>query len=418
MLKKCSLLLIILCLLSCNIGGKKEKNEPEIDFRITEAPEESLEYLKDVAIKININEKSLMTEDEQLKNDIKNARIIVTGEAHQHNDFRTLNLDFIKYFYENYGIRYYLAEMNWIDAIDVNKYINGGDEEILTRLFQRYTNTDLATKETYEFFQEFRSYNLTLPKDKRIVYIGVDIVGSWENVSAFFDFIPDNTDNIPEAIKTGINEILNVKNGITTSISLNIVLDNIENNRSEYENYLKDDFKMFYNTVKISKESLDVFRTSYTLNERDEAIYSNILKVLELFPNDKFYGSWGSAHVAKGKHYNPFGDFYYTPWVAHANKNDSSLNGKVLSFYAFPVNTKHNEGVGDMIDMPDAAASYFKEAAEELEYSHALFPLNRENSPFNKGLYLIPDPQDGGATTDYIDYVLFVNGSEMMESYF
>lgn len=418
MLKKISLLIIILCLLSCNIGGKKESNKPEIDFRITEAPEESLEYLKNVAIKININDQSLMTEDEQLKNEIENARIIVSGEAHQHNDFRTLNLDFIKYFYENYGIRYYLAEMNWIDAIDVNKYINGDNEEILTKLFQRYKNTDLATKETYEFFQEFRSYNLTLPKDKRIVYIGVDIAGSWENVSAFFDFIPDNTDNIPEAIKPGINEILNVKKGISTGISVDTVLENIENNRSEYENYLKDDFKMFYYTVKISKESLDVFGTSYTLNERDAAIYSNILKVLELYPDEKFYGSWGSAHVAKGKHYNPLGDFYYTPWVAHANKNDSPLKGKVLSFYAFPVNTKTNEGVDELADLPDVATRYFKEAAEDLEYSHAIFPLNRDKSPFNEGLYLIPDPQDGGVTTDYIDYVLFVSGSEMMESYF
>lgn len=418
MTKKFLLIVISFALLSCNLGGKKDNKIKDNNFGITEAPEESLAYLQKVAIPLNINNNPLLTVDNQLDEDIENARIIVSGEAHLHNYFRNINLDFIKFFYEEYGIRYYLAEMNWIEAIDVNKYINGGDEQILSKLFQRYKYTDLATKETYKFFKDLRIYNLSLPEDKRIVYLGVDIVGPWENLSAFYEFLPENIGLIPDNIKPGITQLVEAKNGLIQGIRIDLLLENIKSNIEEYKNFFGKDFNMFYFTIKISKKSAEVFYSSYTLNDRDKAIYSNILMVMELFPNEKFYGSWGSAHVAKGRHYLPQLNLNYTSWVAHSNKTDSPLYNKVLAFYAFPVNTVSNIGAEEMVDIPDVAARYFEEAAESLGYTHVLFPLNRDNSPFTQGLYLVPGPLDDGVTIDYIDYVLLVNGSEMMESYF
>lgn len=111
---------------------------------------------------------------ELLESDIDNNDIFLAGEAHGSIKSIDMNLYLLKYFIEKGDIKYILYESGYADSQYLNRYLDNGDESILEYLFEKSSGTMSYTMENYNLLKSIYEYNLTLEKDKKIMFVGID----------------------------------------------------------------------------------------------------------------------------------------------------------------------------------------------------------------------------------------------------
>ncbi|QYE99785.1 hypothetical protein [Paraclostridium sordellii] len=92
-------------------------------------------YLKKNNSAINLQDINEFEGLDLIKDDLKNKKIIFTGEYHAFQKDDLFRMKLIKYLQEEIGLNYYLAEMGYSNAYFFNKYLESGDEEILRKVF-------------------------------------------------------------------------------------------------------------------------------------------------------------------------------------------------------------------------------------------------------------------------------------------
>lgn len=430
------LFLIMLTFLSCEAftGGpliQERERFQNHQVQIEEAPGSALSYLTDNCIPLSLDQ-----DLEIPAQTFPNSRIILLGEDHYNSDMRSLNMSFIRYMREELGIRYYVAEMNWVQSEYINEYILGGDIAALDVVMDHaiQNGAALATQETYQFFQALRQYNDELTPPEKIIICGVDVFDPWEDSPIRLrQYFPDSSTPIPSEIEAEIEAVNTAQS--CHYINYDLLLDSIEDHREAYENYLGEFFPWFLHGIRCRRNALEKTIASAStngdnwLNHRDWAIYNNVLSLLEILPpQERLFGSWGGAHVLQGTYRFPVGrnsgEFKpYTTWSAWYRSEAASIYGDITSIYIAPVDCENPEADMEMgflleyfnlSDMDPRLTHYFQQAAERNGCSHALFPLDRDGSPYRNGLYGVPNPLSGGVTTDYFQYVLYVKGSRSM----
>lgn len=373
------------------------------------------EYLKRNYSDLNLQDENDFSGLEILSKDIKDKKIIFTGEHHNVADNHVVELKLLKYFQKEIGVNYLLEEVGCADAYFLNKYLESGDEAILRNYFDIYKNQKYYTEERYNDFVDIYKFNQTLSKDKRIKIIGTDIESQ-----ATYDYILDvikDEESLTDELKTLIDELKEfnyyAKGSYKNLLNiLNKLTKDIETNEEKYKNIFKEDFEEFKfvikNIIDFSKTCISDKKDSK--NMRDRYIYENFKIIDSKLKNPVYFGQWGNSHIFQDTFYSNVNLSDMNYFASLLNK-DAKYKGKILSInygYYF-----EELGLGHSISYIDE--DLFKDYIESKSKA-TIFRLNNRKSPF-KEKTINPfstnayDYKDN-PITNYFQYIILIRNSE------
>ncbi len=351
---------------------------------------------------------------EMIDDSLAGKELFVTAEVHGLAVNQQLEFEFLKYFQENAGIKYYLQELPYSTSMLLNNYLASGDEEILKKVYSPLKGTYEWTQEKYDHWQKVYEYNRTLPPEQKIIVLGFDIEHQLENAFWYLNTILPEKE-APETIDYFINEIRTIyrdskyEQKMTRDFTGRL-LGNINKYEKIYRDYLGTDFfgfdlvsqNIIYRDVAYKK------RENEWNSTRDEMMYENFLKIYDQYPAGKFYGQWGLNHAFQQKQGG-------VNWFAARldNEKDSPLKGKILSIVYLYQDCEHILNGNYRNDFLTTYVSKNRAMDQLGKGDITLFKLNGANSPYTQGLIwpLVVEKPEAGSTTDYFQYVILLKNS-------
>lgn len=113
--------------------------------------------------------------------DFYRSKLILLGESHGVAAPQILDLELLVHLNQRIGLTDYLGEFDPVQADYLNRYVAGGEEALLTRVFDYWTasgaqwgNRDFESK-----VRAIRALNATLPVERRIRFVGIDAIQDW-----------------------------------------------------------------------------------------------------------------------------------------------------------------------------------------------------------------------------------------------
>lgn len=377
-------------------------------------------YLKMNHIKVYIEKDYEFLDLSIIDDDLKGKEIFLTGENHGVKANEKLRIKFLKYFKEKTDFKYYLCELPYSISYFLNIYLETGDIEILKEIYKPLKGTDAWNRDDFNHWIKLYEFNRSLPKNRRIKVIGVDIEHQPENAFRFMKYILPKGD-IPMEIRKMIGEIksilnndINISDNNIEEFSLKLNRD-LEDKEYTYRKYLGKDYFRFKFVNKNLLHRHKVYHGNNFNGIRDKKIYKNFLEIEKRLPKGKYYGQWGLSHIFQKP-------FPYVNWLgARLNGQGSIFKGKVLSIayvydnckYLYPTSTKNYISSINTLDLKVKAFSSF------IKSGCTLFKLNGKNSPFSKKLIwpiIHKFPKDG-VTTDYFQYLMVIKDSDAVEPF-
>lgn len=364
-----------------------------------------------------------------LDNYLQDNEVFFTGEGHGVAINPKLSVGFLKYFNEKAGVRYYLSEMPYSAAMFLNEYLKTGDETILKKLYKPLKGTFEWNKQYYEKWKDIYAYNLTLPENRKISVVGIDVEHQLENALwGLYSLLPDKEPSA--SIKSMIEELKAVYKAIgevNNDVKLNDILklsedlkESIVQYRNEFEAYLGNslfDFQIISENMLNSNEAYAALNDKDMdgFNEiRDKSMYENFISIYSRLPKGKYYGQFGSSHIYQMEMGN-------TDWLASLlGKPDSPVAKKVLSILYIYDETKFmnkSKSGGYVVDNGTTYRSGDGILKPYLKSDLVLFRLIGKNSPFEKGLslYSYEKKPEAGILTDYYQFILYIRGGQPTE---
>jgi hypothetical protein len=417
-----SLIIMITLMVSmfsgCN-SSVKVSNEKNDALSKVENIEKVKEYLKNNFTEINLEKENEFQDLAILNEDSKEKEIFFTGENHGIKTNELLDMKFLRYFKEKVDFKYYLCELSYSDAYFLNKYLESGDIKILENIYKPLKGTFAWNKESYDHWKKVYEFNKTLPQDRKIQVVGVDIEHQIENALRYMTTVLPSKE-APKEIASKISELNDTWNSIE-KINPKKLLNFSEGLRKDlqekegiYKNYLGENYFGF----KLVNDNILYTNEAYSVNDnefnkvRDKRIYENFKKVYDNLPKGKYYGQWGLNHIFQK-------DQAGVKWVATSmNEKGSTLENKVLSIAYIYENCKFMNKTSDrnysVADINTNNSNVFNDITTK---DCAIFKLNGKDSPFSKNLIWITSDNipKSGVTTDFYQYIILVKNSQATE---
>jgi len=332
-----------------------------------------------------------------LDDDLINNEIFLAGESHGSTKSIDMNFYLIKYFIEKGDIKYILYESGYSYAQYLNIYLNTGDESILDYLFYNSSQTMDYTQENYDLLLKIYEYNLSLPEDKKIEFIGIDIETPKISIKYLKSLITDlqPTNNLEEDLINSIKS-LTIKNYLSESKKC---LDLLNNNIDEFQNLLGNNFFHLKYTVK----NLSISSNQYY---RENILINNFIELYEYLPKGKYFGQFGGGHTDL----NP-NTITLASYLQNTYKNTKN---KVINIDYFYHNSYSYLPTSlESIESPEIT-EFLDSGLFSKDESSILIKLNYENSLFfKKDIYLNNFP-----ATDRHQYLILFNGSKAANKFY
>jgi len=411
--------LIIITFLSC--VSNNEKDDSILSIK---------KYLQNNIINFDGNPNEA-TNISILDKDIENSRVILAGELHFFNKNNDIILSLLKYLNNKYNIRFIVGEYSFSYMKIFDKAIQTGDLSLIIK------NNRLKFKEQKQFLENLYHLNQTLPEIKKIHFIGIDKEYDFvDSLIYMFQLVQNKSFFNNKDIESIITLYNQIEGKYKTNISqskeyfedemkyINLIQSikthNIRN-PNDLKSILKNDYDDFMECIKrnlhtqefyneLKKYGIDKYSHSQILNsKRDLLMYENMINVLEKYPDEKFFGSFGLYHIFQLKESTD-----YTSLCQHLT-NNKKYKGKILSL---PIIYKNIDGqYNEQRFLKDQYADLFY----NLAYSEfSIFKLNSGKSPFTKKgkniLFYYPKnliPKI--STVDNFQYVIVINGVSKMK---
>ena len=326
-----------------------------------------------------------------LKQDAEHAQLIVLGESHGAQNTQFIDFNLLSYLNKTFGLKNYVAELDYAQSSLINEYLATGDEQKLKTVF-RFLVKEHSQWGNYDFYNKvikIRNLNKTLSNDEKIKYTGIDVVQDYNGYLKFIHhFIENKKGSLLDSLKieTALKPEDTVDIEKTTSFAVRY-LQVIEQNKSEFQNV----FKQQFGTLQYLIQNLSYGNRNSGIN-RPEGIYRNFKQLYEVlhWENQKLYGMWGFFHAHLIPFYYVGGDF-----ISKLANSNHPIANKIVSIICLPIDSKYNvwdrtnnawtkqkfsyddkslleiEGIQDLKDLTE-------------ESSTTLFKLNGINSPFPK----------------------------------
>jgi hypothetical protein len=347
------------------------------------------------------------------KEHLDNISILFTAELHGIAINKVLEFLFLKYFVDHYDFKYILAELPLSHAEMLNKFLLEQNDDILIEYFNFIKGTNVAMNENFIFWQNVRDYNNSLPENKKIEIIGVDIEFQ---PGLAIKWIRDNylDTDIPDEIQTDINLLKNadIYNSSYSWLReiCNQINTNINNSSIAYQQYFGQNY---FNTKLILENVVNVGLASEKYsndkdkwnNFRDSIITMNFLSIDERIADGKYIGQWGMHHTFQRSTFD-------INWFASKLQQTDKFNEKILSciFCYENSNCRKKSGEIEFLNTQPRSGYYSFTNTEE----PVIFNLIKKDSPYLNNLYKITTEikeENSGVTTDYFQYmVLIING--------
>lgn len=333
------------------------------------------------------------------KADIEKNDIFLVGEIHGLSKSVNLHMDFLKFFVENADVRYILFEGGYTMGQLINEFLISGDYKILDFIMSSLYGTRSYTQEQYDFFIELYEFNKTLPENKKLTLVGIDIehqpnialryinsllpeVNPPEDINEYFELLKDTTI---------YNFLMNTKK----------IATGIKENENSFKEYLGDnffDFSFSINNMSVSSPGL---------SQREPYLKSNFTTLYERLPKGKYFGQFGEIHVRKS------GDISKSDPVSLANflNNEyEETKNKVISI-SLALNNSYILNQNYIVEGPinNLPALFFPK-----DGLTKLVKLNYEDSPFSKYKLLVKE----APTTEYYEYLLLISDSPACTKYY
>lgn len=369
-------------------------------------------YLRKNHTSIDMNSNDINGKFSILDDDISRSSVILTGEAHAVKDNYILRLALIKYLNQKFDVKYLLTEIGYSSSCYINQYLESGDESKLKIVYLYLAGTESFSKEDYNFWVDLRKYNLTVPENKRIKVIGIDIEHQTNSALKYLiDIIP--SEDPPEKIRSAIANLKKSKqHEYILEDAIKELQSDIAANSSLYSSYLGNnyfDFTIIADNIVSSINAYHADNANF-IKVREPFIYSNFRRIYSHLPEGKFFGEFGMEHVYQKTCNSYMGA--QERFAMYLNSSDSPVKGKVLSIaYGY-----------ENCSFMDVRNNYCQNKCDSLikdidilnKYSKSdltIFKLNGNNSPFNKKLYFVEGAKDGH-TTDYFKYIILIKNSK------
>lgn len=357
----------------------------------------------------NFSEKNFELLNECIgKNDI-----FLAGESHAIKTNYDLKLSLLIYYNRAAGVNYLLVELGYGTSGLINRYLETGNEEILDYIYKNIKGAYECNIESYDFWKKLRTYNLTLPPEKRIKAIGIDMERPMDiSLKYLQSLIPDyNAPTIiterDQSLKTSLNNVQNLEIDDVKKILESLRAD-IENNKNTYIQYLGINYFDFtYIIDNILNTIHGVADESKEFEIREQYMFENFVKIYNHFPKGKYFGQFGLEHVLQGEYESYIGKFERFA-KRLSNSNGSPVKDKVTSIAYEYKDCYRMEGNREL----PAECNFYdtdildKYAKEEL----SIFKLDGKHSPFKNRLVFIKGT-DTGTTTDYFQYIILIKNS-------
>jgi len=379
-------------------------------------------YLKENYSTIDLEDEDEFKDLAIMDSDIDGNEIFFTAELHGTKANKQLNMKFLKYFKEKTDFKYYLCETPYSDAYFINKYLETGDIKILEEIYKPLKGTFGWTKDSYNHLKKLYEYNNTLPKERKIKVIGVDIEHQPINAYRFLvDVLPET--EAPEEIKAVIDKIKSTFNDLEkfhenfAQCSKELQKD-IEKNENIYKEYLGENFTGFnlVNMNVLNKIEADKHREDQVdwNNTRDKMMYENFQILQKELPKGKYYGQWGLNHTFQSKEK----DIMW--FAAYLNSEDSIFKDKILTvIYNYDDCEKMGTSTVGSYTTNELEFVYpeIKETNNLLEGNLNIYKLTGENSPFSETpMYYTSNGEELEASMlDFFQYIVCIRDSKATE---
>lgn len=113
--------------------------------------------------------------------DFYESGLFLLAESHGSAAPQVLDLELLTHLNARIGLTAYLAEVDPVQGERLNAYLDSGDEAVLARVFDFWSETGTQWGNTaFEAkVRGVRALNQTLPAERRIRFVGVDAVQDW-----------------------------------------------------------------------------------------------------------------------------------------------------------------------------------------------------------------------------------------------
>ena len=224
----------------------------------------------------------------------------VVGEAHSISVNAVMMFEIIKYLNSSQGYRYFVWEVNYELSYLINEYLNDGDELLLKKALRQYGRD----REAYlTLFEKLYNLNLSLDENRKIKFIGIDINTRDKSFVASMQFVKEILTDVKYK---GAKEYLHKLNNLYTGDNkkkfkkekaklkniLSILLEDLSQNKDQWQEELTSRHFVFEYTVKTLHKSIDI-----DFRKRDKYMYENFRTLTNQLRKEKFIILMGSYHT-------------------------------------------------------------------------------------------------------------------------
>lgn len=291
-------------------------------------------------VSVSENATGLIEQLAKKDNLLRQSRLFFCGELHYFENNWDLKLSFAKFFQSNYGVKRILIEYPVSYACLYNEYLLNGNKRVIRYL----PDITSDTLNEHMFLEKLREYNLSLPENKRIQVLGIDVEkNAIVSFQELFKLFPSQITS--RKIKKNFRTISKwqkktwVSDKKTKKI-VRVLHNALYGNETEFKEHFKDN----YNAYKRIIDGLHIgFDAPYTIENpefleiREQFIYSNIKDYLNENPSEIFFGQIGLAHSALNADIPELGAEPGFRSAAYRlnTQPDSPVKNKVCSFMQF-----------------------------------------------------------------------------------
>lgn len=354
--------------------------------------------------KLDINDLSFKSIS-LLDGDLENNQIFLTGESHGTKASYELKEYFTRYFVEKAGVKYIIYEGGFCTAQLINEYLKTGDMEIINYIMSNLRGTQSYTKNHYESIKNLYKYNQSLPEDRKLQLVGIDIEHQPLIARRYITSLLPK-DEAPSELKEMIEHVKKISRNNYQN-NCKEIIKILENNQESAKEYLGNNYGNFLFGVKnLSISSGQLVREKYMIN--------NFIEQYEKLPKGKYFGQLGGFHVSQSGVEDKDG---YIPFAGYLQNNYKGTEGKVLSISFEYENSNCYSPIGNeeyyiknsFVNYTDAV--YTTDIFPK-DKKTTLFKLNYEGSMFLDKYNLCPYPY-----AKIYQYVVTISDSPSGEKY-
>ncbi len=239
-------------------------------------------------------------------------------------------LKVLRYLHKHANVRILAIEQGESAAHMINDFLSSGDT---TKLRQIARNTMFWGKENWEFFQNLRAFNLSLPEEERVLVKSIDIEYKMESAIFVINQLIGNR-LIPDALKStvgvfrelfvntsahresyqGLSVMYYYDRELVERLILKTI-DDIDRKSDLYTNFFGEDFIEFATMILEMDDGLTFDYTNPNNNYkfRDRLIYKKFIDLNEEYPESGVLCVIGMRHATKGSSISKLDKLSFSP---------------------------------------------------------------------------------------------------------